>query len=153
MQPIETPPPQCPLIKFQNQGISRLIDKVWTCVNTCIYVYLYCIGHTSDRCKSQLRLLQARAAACGLSGNVRRHIARMVQFKGCGFLCVCYLEAILYCWEFGSCPLSEIKKRPLLGGCLSVITMVISIRNTECVRCREIARFSEGPRDTHIMPA
>ena len=65
--------------------------------------------------------------------------ARMVQFKGgvCPFL---------YCRrEFGSCPLSGIKKRPLLGGCLSIITMVISIRNTECVRCRKVGRFSEGP--------
>ena len=47
-------------------------------------------------------------------------------------------------WEFGSCPLSGIKKRPLLRGCLSVITMVISIRNTECVHCREVVCFSEG---------
>ena len=28
---------------------------------------------------------------------------------------------------------------------LSVTTIVISIRNTECVRCREVVRFSEGP--------
>ena len=48
-------------------------------------------------------------------------------------------------WESGSCPLSGIKKRPFLGGCLSITTMVISIRNTECVRCREVVRFSEGP--------
>ena len=70
---------------------------------------------------------------------------RMVQFKGCSFLCV-HQFCIEKCrWEFGSCPLSGIKKRPLLRGCLSVITMVISIRNTECVHCREVVHFSEGP--------
>ena len=47
--------------------------------------------------------------------------------------------------ECGSCPLSGIQKRPLLGGCLSITTMVISIRNTDCVRCREVVCFSEGP--------
>ena len=41
--------------------------------------------------------------------------------------------------------MSGIEKRPLLGGCLSIITMEISIRNTECVRCWEVVRFSEGP--------
>ena len=44
-----------------------------------------------------------------------------------------------------SCPLSGIEKRPFLGGCLSTITIVISFRNKECVRCREVVRFSEGP--------
>ena len=48
-------------------------------------------------------------------------------------------------WEFEFCPLSGIKKRPLLGGCFSIKTMLISIRNTELVRCREVVRFSEGP--------
>ena len=48
-------------------------------------------------------------------------------------------------WECSSCPLSGIEKRPFLGGCLSTITIVISFRNKECVRCREVVRFSEGP--------
>ena len=48
-------------------------------------------------------------------------------------------------WEFEFCPLSGIEKRPLLGGCFSITTMLISIRNTELVRCREVVRFSEGP--------
>ena len=68
--------------------------------------------------------------------------------EGCGFLDVRYLEAILYekvPLGIESCPLSGIGKRPLLGGCLSIRTMVISIRNTECVRYREVVRFSEGP--------
>ena len=38
-----------------------------------------------------------------------------------------------------------IKKRPLLGDCLSTTTNVISIRNMECVRCREDVHFSEDP--------
>ena len=48
-------------------------------------------------------------------------------------------------WEHGFCPLSGIEKRPLLGGCLSITTMVISIRNTDSVRFWEVVRFSEGP--------
>ena len=47
--------------------------------------------------------------------------------------------------EFESCPLSGIKKRPPLGGYLCISTIVISIRNTAFVRCREVVRFSEGP--------
>ena len=73
-------------------------------------------------------------------------------FCGRGFLLVCYLEAIYKFtdieksrWEFEFCPLSGIKKRPLLGGCFSITTMLISIRNTELVRYREVVRFSEGP--------
>ena len=49
------------------------------------------------------------------------------------------------CWEFEFCPLSGIKKRPLLGGCFSITTMLISIRNMELVLCREVVCFSEGP--------
>ena len=48
-------------------------------------------------------------------------------------------------WEFEFCPLSGIKKLPLLGGCFSITTMLISIPNTELVRCREVVRSSEGP--------
>ena len=48
-------------------------------------------------------------------------------------------------WERGFCPLSGIEKRPLLGSFLSITSMVISIRNTDSVRCREVVRFSEGP--------
>ena len=48
-------------------------------------------------------------------------------------------------WEFKFCALSGIKKRPLLGGCFSITTMLISIRNTKLVRCREVVHFSEGP--------
>ena len=48
-------------------------------------------------------------------------------------------------WEFECCPLSGIKKRPPLGGYLCISTIVISIRNTAFVRCREVVRFSEGP--------
>ena len=74
-----------------------------------------------------------------------------ISFYECGFLFVRYLEAINFChveksrWEFEFCPLSGIKKRPLLGGCFSITTMLISIRNTKLVRCRQVVRFSEGP--------
>ena len=71
-----------------------------------------------------------------------------ISFYGCGFLFVCYSEAIFFeksRWEFKFCPLSGIKKRPLLGGCFSITTMMISIRNTELVCCIEVVCFSEGP--------
>ena len=61
-----------------------------------------------------------------------------LHFYRCGFLGVRYLEAILYC-------LVGIQKRPPLGGYLCISTIVISIRNTAFVRCREVVRFSEGP--------
>ena len=48
-------------------------------------------------------------------------------------------------WEVESCLLSGIKKRPLLRGWFSVTTILISVRNTELVCCREVVRFSEGP--------
>ena len=69
----------------------------------------------------------------------------------CIYICACkkynwvwfpgvrFLEVILFCL------LSGIEKRPLLGGCLSITTMVISIRNTDSVRSTEVVRFSEGP--------
>ena len=44
------------------------------------------------------------------------------------------------CWEFEFCPLSGIKKRPLLRDCFSITTMLISICNTELVHCREVVR-------------
>ena len=45
-------------------------------------------------------------------------------------------------WEFESCLLSGIKKRPPLGGYLRFST---SIRNTMFVHYREVVHFSEGP--------
>ena len=57
-------------------------------------------------------------------------------------------------WEFEFCPLSGIEKRPLLRGCFSITTVLISIRNTELVRCREVVRFSESPlSEARLLPA
>ena len=47
--------------------------------------------------------------------------------------------------KFRPCPLSGIKKRLHLKGCLSITIMIISIFNTDCVRCKEDVHFSEGP--------
>ena len=70
-------------------------------------------------------------------------------FNGCGFLCVRYPEGILCIekshWEYESCPLSVIKKRPLFGGWFSIKTILISIHNTELVHCREVDCFLEDP--------
>ena len=73
---------------------------------------------------------------------------------GCVFLFVRYnnyLEAIIFMLKshvgsssFVRCPESR-SVDPLLGGCFSISNMLISIRNTELVRCREVVRFSEGP--------
>ena len=52
------------------------------------------------------------------------------------------------CWEYELCPLSGIKNHALLGGWFSITTiiiMLISIRNTEIVHCREVVHSSEGP--------
>ena len=48
-------------------------------------------------------------------------------------------------WVQRSCLLSGIEKRPFLGGWFYTKTVVISIRATDFVRCREVVLFSEGP--------
>ena len=66
----------------------------------------------------------------------------------CGFLFVrhkrhCCTE--LVSWEHAACPLSGIKKRPLVGGWLNTSSIVISIGATASVRYREVVRSWEGP--------
>ena len=66
----------------------------------------------------------------------------------CGFLFVHYKRH--YCtelvsWEHAACPLSGIKKRPLVGGWLNISSIVISIGATASVRYREAVRSREGP--------
>ena len=43
------------------------------------------------------------------------------------------------------CPLSGIEKRPFLGGWFCTKAVVISIRATDFVCCREVVLLSEGP--------
>ena len=47
--------------------------------------------------------------------------------------------------EHAVCPLSGIKKRPLVGGFLYISTIVISIGATASVLYREVVRWWEGP--------
>ena len=54
-----------------------------------------------------------------------------------------YIETVLHCIAF--CPLSGIEKRPFLGGWFCTKAVVISIRTTDFVRCREVVLLSEGP--------
>ena len=66
----------------------------------------------------------------------------------CGFLFVrhkrhCCTE--LVSWEHAACPLSGIKKRPLVGGWLNTSSIVISIGATASVRYTEVVRSWEGP--------
>jgi len=49
----------------------------------------------------------------------------------------------LVSWERAACPLSGIKKRPLVGGWLSTSSVVIGA--TASVRYREVVRSWEGP--------
>ena len=63
------------------------------------------------------------------------------------FVGVRYLEAVCIDklhLEFEYCLLYGIKKCPPLGGYFCSSTIVISIRNTVFVRCREFVRFLEG---------
>ena len=66
----------------------------------------------------------------------------------CGFLFVRYKRHCgteLVSWEHAACPLSGIKKRPLVGGWLNTSSIVISIGATASVRYREVVRSWEGP--------
>ena len=47
--------------------------------------------------------------------------------------------------EHAVCPLSGIKKRPLVGGFLYTRTIVISIGATAGIHYREVVRWWEGP--------
>ena len=73
-----------------------------------------------------------------------------ISFYGCDFLFVRYIfggnfvlkshvgsSSFVRCRESRSVRFSEVA--------FSITTMLISIRNTELVRCREVVRFSEGP--------
>jgi len=66
----------------------------------------------------------------------------------CGFLFVRYerrYSTELVSWEHAACPLSGIKKRPLLWGWLNTSSVVISIGATASVHYREVVRSWEGP--------
>ena len=65
-----------------------------------------------------------------------------------GFQFVRYKEAVfngLCSREHAVCPLSGIKKRPLVGGFLYISTIVISIGATASVLYGEVVRWWEGP--------
>ena len=67
---------------------------------------------------------------------------------GCGFLFVRYKRHFcteLISWEHVACPLSGIKRRPLVGGWLNTSCIVFSIRAIARVRYREVVRSWEGP--------
>ena len=119
------------------------------CIPSCLDnedVFMIACIDTSSLRRSSLRVMHGRGHGQAFYGSV--HIILWVWFPVCP----------LYSYIFGGnyfcievtlgvrfCPLSGIKKRPLLGGCFSITTMLVSIRNTELVRCREVVRFSEGP--------
>ena len=79
----------------------------------------------------------------------RARYARQSRIKdGCGFLFVRYKRHFcteLISWEHVACPLSGIKRRPLVGGWLNTSCIVVSIRAIASVRYREVVRSWEGP--------
>ena len=67
---------------------------------------------------------------------------------GCGFLFVRYKRPFcteLISWEHVACPLSGIKRHPLVGGWLNTSCIVFSIRAIASVRYREVVHSWEGP--------
>ena len=68
-------------------------------------------------------------------------------FNGHGFLCVRYQAGgnFILKSHVETCLLSEIKKRPLLGGWFSVITQSVTRSLSVIDQCREVVRFSECP--------
>ena len=77
-----------------------------------------------------------------------RVYARLCTNDGCGFQFVRYKRqfSTYFCSrEHAVCPLSGIKKRPLVGGFLYISTIVISIGATASVLYREVVRWWEGP--------
>ena len=81
----------------------------------------------------------------------RARYARQLNSRmkdGCGFLFVRYKRHFcteLISWEHVACPLSGIKRRPLVGGWLNISCIVVSIRAIASVRYREVVRSWEGP--------
>ena len=73
---------------------------------------------------------------------------RICTNDGCGFQFIRYKRQFLtdFCSrEHAVCPLSGIKKRPLVGGFLYIGTIVLSIGATASVLYREVVRWWEGP--------
>ena len=119
------------------------------------YRYTACIPSCSDNedvfmiaCIDTSSLRRSSLRTCNAWAWTKHFMGVVISFMGV-FSCLSAIRR-QFCieksrWEFEFCPLSGIKKHPLLGGCFSITTMLISIRNTELVRCREVVRFSEGP--------
>ena len=102
-----------------------------------IVYYFMCVHAATNLCPCPAWLE-------GLVFSIKYNFIQRVWFPGCllfrGHFCI---ESGL--WESGSCPLSGIKKRLLLEGCVSITTMAFSIRSTDFVHCSEVVHFLEGP--------
>ena len=90
----------------------------------------------------------ARARAHALTYNLNAHAQigsvrlASINFMGVVSWCSLYRDSFAL-RQF--CPLSGIEKRPRLGGWFCTKAVVISIRATDFVRCREVVLLSEGP--------
>ena len=73
---------------------------------------------------------------------------RLCMTDGCGFLfvrCERQFSMDLFNWDHADCPLSGIKKCPLVGGFLYTSTIVISIGGRASVLYIEVFCWWEGP--------
>ena len=75
-------------------------------------------------------------------------VSLMQDDDGCGFLFFLRERPFsmgFFNWDHDDCPLSRIKKHPVVGGLLYTSTIVISIGVIASVLCIEVARLWEGP--------
>jgi len=109
------------------------------------------ISHIEDRRSSRpIRHRRPRMATAMLCSSIlyALPILDSCMKDRCDFLFVRYKRRCcteLVSWEDAACPLSGIKKRPLVGGWLNTSSVVISIGATAHVRYREVVRSWEGP--------
>jgi len=133
-----------PLSFARGSRISYMIPDNWS---------TSLISRMEDRRSSRpIRHRRARMATATLYSSILNlHALSKLDScmkDRCGFLFVRYKRRCcteLVSWEHAACPLSGIKKRPLVGGWLNTSSVVISIGATARVRYREVVRSWEGP--------
>ena len=99
--------------------------------------------------KLEARIYALRYVQCGLhESRPFGGLATLANYEGWVWFPVCPLRGTfveLISWEHVACPLSGIKRRPLVGGWLNISCIVVSIRAIASVRYREVVRSWEGP--------
>ena len=116
--------------------INQILGAFW--------LYMYC----SSKWRTWAQITYHGSSLIYFSGLVRTlPVLNFCTKDRRGFLFTCYKRHCcteLVSWEHAACPLSRIKKRPLVGGWLNTSSVVISIGATASVRYREVVRSWEG---------